>query len=130
MCHVAPVMASTFGQRFGYARWLYHLRTGDAPTNKAIAEQVGRSAPAVGAWVVAEAPPPHYITHAPLAAFFELDERWLLRGEGDPPYPELWKEWLAAREREAREPKDATPYVIAVPDQRGGKKKRAKRSSG
>ncbi len=88
---------STFADRFGYARWLAHLRTGKSPSFADIGQEIGRTGPAVGAWTDAIEPPPDYRIHGPLARYFDLPEMWLIRNEGDPPRPELWKEWMAAR---------------------------------
>lgn len=90
---------SGFGSRFGYARWLYHLRTGSAPTHAEIAREVKRTGPAVSAWVEADDAPVDYRVHAPLAEFLEVDEAWLVKNAGEPPRAELWQAWRAARER-------------------------------
>lgn len=98
MRHVAP---STFAERFGFAAWLYHLRHGKAPTYAAIAEAAGRTGVAVSGWKVSEGPPPDYRVHAPVAQFFEIDERWLIRGEGSPPESDLWALWIHERRSHA-----------------------------
>lgn len=94
MWHVAH---STFADRFGYVRWLAHLRTGESPGFADIARAIGRTGPAVSAWTVADDPPPDYRIHEPLARYFECAERWLIRDDGEPPRPELWKVWADAR---------------------------------
>lgn len=95
---------SRFADRLGYVRWLYHLVHGAAPTHAAIGAAVGRSGVAVSYWMDETDAPTDYRLHAPLSAFFGAQERWLVRGEGDPPRPELWAAWMKERTRVARMP--------------------------
>jgi hypothetical protein len=94
-CHVP--LSSHFGVRFGYARWLYHLRTGSSPGHAEIGREIGRTGPAVSGWMDAADAPIDWRVHTPLAEFLGIDESWLVRGQGDTPRPELWEAWLAAR---------------------------------
>lgn len=98
-CHVAR---STFGERLGYARWLYHLVTGEAPAYAEIGRATGRTGQAVSGWMGVAESPADYRVHAPTAEFLGVDERWLFRDEGEPPRPELWKEWIKERRRAPR----------------------------
>jgi hypothetical protein len=91
-----------FGERLGYARWLYHLVTGAAPSHAEIGREVGRTGPAVGAWMEEQEPPSDYRVHAPLAAFLGVEEGWLIRDAGEPPRAELWAAWTAERRRAPR----------------------------
>jgi hypothetical protein len=100
------VATSRFGQRFGYARWLKHLVDGTAPTHAEIGRAVGRTGPAVGAWLAESEPPSDWKVHAPLAGFLGVDEGWLVKQEGKPPRPELWREWLVARALDAARAED------------------------
>lgn len=93
---------STFADRFGYVRWIAHLRTGESPGFAAIAKAIGRTGPAVGAWTEAIDPPPDYRIHEPLARYFDCSERWLIREEGEPPRPALWPVWLKDRKERAK----------------------------
>lgn len=93
------VTHSTFAERFGYALWIKHLRDGDAPSFAEIGRAVDRTGPAVSAWRNSEEPPPDYRVHPPMAAYFDIDERWLIRDEGVAPEPELWTRWLRERRR-------------------------------
>lgn len=99
--------ASTFAERLAYARWIRHLSSGAAATNAEIGRAVKRTGQAITGWSVREAPPPDYLNnkplHSPLAAFLGVDERWLISGEGDPPEPELWKQWRALRTQPLRQ---------------------------
>lgn len=88
---------STFGERFGYACWLYYLREGKAPAYAAIGRVAGRTGEAVGMWMNAKEPPSDFKVHEPAASFLGIDERWLFREEGEPPRPDLWEVWIAAR---------------------------------
>lgn len=97
-----PVAPPAFGERLGYARWLKHLTDGVAPAHAEIGREVGRTGPAVGAWMDEEEPPTDYRVHGPLAAFLGVDERWLIKNEVEPPRPELWKAWIAERRRAPR----------------------------
>ena len=85
----------TFGERLAFARFLYHLEHGEPPSNAAIGEAAGRSGPAVTAWMVREDAPPFYDVREPLARFLGVDEKWLFEGTGEPPRPDLWRDWLA-----------------------------------
>lgn len=92
--HVAK---SSFALRFGYAGWLLHLKRGDAPGFAEIGRKVTRTGQAVSAWAAAAEAPTDYRVHRPLAEFLEVDEAWLVRGEGEPPRAELWTAWIRAR---------------------------------
>lgn len=98
---------STFGERFGYACWLYYLRNGRPPSYAAIGREASRTGEAVSAWASAEQPPADFKVHAPTAEFLEVDEMWLFREQGDPPKPDLWKVWLSERRRAPRASKQA-----------------------
>jgi hypothetical protein len=91
------VKPSGFGSRFGYARWLYHLRHAAAPTHAEIARAVNRTGPAVSAWAEVDEAPVDYRVHEPLADFLEVDEAWLVKNVGDPPRADLWEAWRSAR---------------------------------
>ena len=94
MFHVAP---STFAERFGYARWLRHLASGESPGFAEIGRAVERTGVAVSAWRDAVELPPDWRVHEPLSSFFGVDERWLIRDQGEAPRPDLWEVWIAAR---------------------------------
>lgn len=88
---------STFAERLGYGRWLRHLIEGEAPSHAEVGRAVDRTGQAVSGWALLEAPPSDYRVHAPLAEYLGVEERWLIRNEGPPPRPVLWREWLVAR---------------------------------
>lgn len=91
-------MEPSFSSRFGYARWLKHLREGQAPTHAAIGDAIGgRTGQGVAKMGKAEKPPKDWEIHTPLATFLGVDELWLIRNVGEPPEPELWKVWLRYR---------------------------------
>jgi hypothetical protein len=110
---------STFGERFEYAVFLYHLEHGRAPGNAEIGKAVGRKGQAVTLWSVREAPPPDYRDgkplHVPLAAFFGVDRTWLIDNDGEPPRPDLWRDWITKRraQREAGK-RTSTPRRVEV----------------
>lgn len=98
-------MAHTkFYERFGYARWLYHLDTGAAPAHAEIAREIGRTGPAVSGWMDDENPPTDYRVHQPLADFLGVDAKWLISDVGEAPRPQLWAVWLKARRSERATP--------------------------
>jgi hypothetical protein len=115
------VKPSGFGSRFGYARWLYHLRAGAAPTHAEIAREVNRTGPAVSAWGDADEAPVDYRVHAPLAEFLEVDEAWLVKNVGEPPRPELWQAWRAARA--IKQPPEALRVSARAPTSKTNAKK-------
>lgn len=87
----------SFGTRLGYLRWLRHLLTGEAPGHAEIGRAVGLTGQAIMGWAARDEPPDNWRHHEPLAAFFGVDDTWLIRGQGNPPRPELWRAWLEAR---------------------------------
>lgn len=101
---MCPVEPSRFSERLGYARWLYHLVKGVAPTHAGIGSEVGRSGVAVGYWMDDAEPPSDYRVHAPLARYLGVRDTWLIRNEGQPPRPELWNAWIEERRRAAATP--------------------------
>jgi hypothetical protein len=96
------VKPSTFAERLAYARWLYHGARGEVLSNTDIATAVKRTQPWVTKWADSDTPPRDYEVHEPLATLLGVDERWLIRGEGNPPRAELWDEWSKARRRQVR----------------------------
>lgn len=88
---------STFAERFAYARTLRLVRTGDYPSKAEIGRAVDRTGQAVGPWEELDEPPTDWRVHGPLAAYLGVPERWLIRGEGEAPRPELWAAWLSER---------------------------------
>lgn len=88
---------STFAERFGYAGWLYHLRTGRAPTFASIASATGRTGVTVSSWASADDAPSDWRVHQPLAECLGVEELWLIRDEGAAPEPKLWTLWIDAR---------------------------------
>lgn len=118
MFHVTP--STTFADRLAYARFLMHMRTGEAPSNAAVARAVGRA----NAWVTEIArrreAPTDYRVHRPMAEFLGVPEAWLVRAEGSVPEPELWKRWQAARAAssegtQAAPPSGAKPGAVGTP---------------
>lgn len=103
---------SNFALRLGYAGWLLHLKRGEAPGFAEIGRAVTRTGQAVSAWAGADEAPTDYRVHRPLAAFLQVEEGWLIRGEGEPPRPELWKAWTVARQSDVGGP---IPGVRDVP---------------
>lgn len=105
-------MEHSFGIRLGYARWLKHLRDGWAPGHAEIGKAVGRTGQAVRGWAQLDDAPTDYRIHEPLVEFLGIDETWLIRGDGDAPKPDLWKEWTRARKIQLRAaPKGAFPKL-------------------
>lgn len=94
---------SKFHERFGYARWIRHLVTGEAPSfamiAKALPGEKGEpmTGQAVSGWKRRTEPPTNWKLHAPLAAALGVDEDWLIKDEGEPPHSALWAAWLEAR---------------------------------
>lgn len=101
------VALSRFAERFGYSRWLYHLIHGVAPAHSEIGRAVSRTGPAVYGWMDMDEPPNDYRVHAPLAEFLGVSEEWLIKNQGEPPRPDLWKAWIAERRRAERMPASA-----------------------
>lgn len=103
--------SSSFAVRLAYARWLYHFRHGEAPSNAAI----GKAADRTGQWVTGIAdktePPTDYRVHRLLSEFFEVPEGWLFRNEGAAPMPALWAQWYAQRTGTTPNPAAAMGYV-------------------
>jgi transcriptional regulator with XRE-family HTH domain len=93
---------SSWAERLGFARLLYHLDHGVSPTNKDIADAAGRSHATITAWMVRADAPPFYDVRKPLAAYFGVDESWLFEGEGIPREPDLWKQWIEYRRSRRR----------------------------
>lgn len=98
-CHVAH---SSFAERFGFARWLAHLVTGDAPGWAEIGRSVERTGQAVSGWALLPTAPRDYLVHAPLAECLGVAEAWLVRNDGTPPRAELWEVWVRERRRAAQ----------------------------
>lgn len=98
-----------FAERLAYARLLRHFRTGEAPGNAEIGRAVGRSGPWVTKWAQLHDPPRDYTVHAPLAAFLGVEERWLIRGQGSAPDPELWNRWREMRDGDSVHEEPAPP---------------------
>lgn len=89
---------STFWERFEYAIWIRHLRTGAAPSYVEIGRAAGGlTGQGVSNWKGREKPPTNYELHKPLADFFQVPQEWLISDVGDPPRPELWTIWRAER---------------------------------
>lgn len=89
---------SDFGARFGFLLWRHHLLAGQPPSLEAIGKAVGRSGVAVGAWRASLDAPPDWRVQEALIAFFALEnDRWLVRGQGEAPDPELWRMWRQRR---------------------------------
>jgi transcriptional regulator with XRE-family HTH domain len=85
--------------RLGYLRWLFHLLLGEAPSHAEIGKAVGVTGQAVSGWMKRETAPTDYDSVKALVAYFGADERWLVKGEGEPSRPDLWSVWLRARSR-------------------------------
>jgi hypothetical protein len=99
-CHVA---LSSFGERFGYALWLFHLRTGKPASNRAVGLEAGRTGEAIAAWLRAPKAPDAHSIRAPTARFLGVDADWLFDEKGDPPRPDLWDAWTKARHRTVKQ---------------------------
>lgn len=93
---------STFAERLAFARLVHHYRSGESPGNAEIGRAVERTGPWVTKWAKSSEPPTDFRVHAPLAAFLGVEERWLIRDQGDPPMVELWRRWLADRRGDDR----------------------------
>lgn len=98
---------SRFGHRFGYALWLHHLRSGRVLPWAKIGEAVGRSGQAVSAWPELEDAPTDWRIQEPLSELLSASVDWLIKDEGEPPMPDLWKVWIAERRRAQRMPASA-----------------------
>lgn len=103
--------STTFGERFGFALWMAHLTTGEVPSYADIGRRVGRTGPAVGAWIAANDPPPDWKVHEPLAKYLGVEDDWLVKGRGEPPDQILWSRWIAHRRGSAKR----SP-VVPAPD--------------
>lgn len=89
--------APSFTDRLAYARFLVYFRTGEAPSNAALAKAAGRTGPWVTQIEDKPDPPADYRVHRPMAEFLGVPERWLIHGEGSPPEPEMFARWWAQR---------------------------------
>lgn len=131
---------TTFAERLAYARALRHIRTGEAPSDAEIGKAVDRVPQWVTKWKQSETPPKDYRVHAPLAEFLEVPVEWLRDGSGDPPEPDVWALWVAARREIAtqrvaeptpepypRLQQPLTPVTRELLDEEAGKKKRRRR---
>jgi hypothetical protein len=107
---VAP---STFAERFGFARWLRFLATGEASSFAEIGRAVDRTGQAVSAWSSAGDAPTDWRVHEPLAAFLSVEDAWLVKNAGEPPRADLWAVWIAARRPKVA--KRLGPSVIKEP---------------
>jgi hypothetical protein len=116
-CHVAH---SLFSERFGFARWLKHLTDGDPPGWAEIGRAVGRTGQAISGYSEEAEPPIDFRVHAALAEFLGVDERWIIRDEGQAPMPELWEVWISARRKRGAKQGRGIP---AVRDASAGKKR-------
>ena len=108
--------------RFGYLRWLRHLRDGDAPAFAAIGRAVRPEKPlsgqAVSGWMKRDVATDSRHNNRALAAYFSVSEDWLVDEAGEAPEPELWAVWMDARQaqrgREALA-KQIGPAVVVKP---------------
>lgn len=108
---------SLFSERFGYARWLRHLATGEAPGFAEVGRAVERTGQAVSAWSSAEEAPVDWRVHGPLARFLDVEENWLIKNVGEPPLPDLWRVWTGVRRKSAppaRRVAEPAPPVYAT----------------
>jgi hypothetical protein len=114
-----------FSERLAYALWLYALNHGGrVPGNATIARAVGRTGPAVTQWLKQDYAPPDYEPkdsqrkkaplHEALASYLDVPKDWLIDGVGEPPEPELWRQWIV-RQRHHR----ASSAVAAKQRKRG-----------
>lgn len=118
--HVEP--STTFAERFAYARVLRHFFGGDAPGNAEIGKAAERTGQWVTKWAESSTPPRDFEVHRPVTAYLltpvtgrdaDLDERWLFRNQGEPPYPDLWEIWVSIRRlRLTRMPKPIKPQDL------------------
>jgi hypothetical protein len=115
------VAHSPFSVRFGYALWIQHLKRGEVPGWAEIGRAVTRTGQAVSAWATAAEAPVDYRVHAPLAEFLEVDEAWLVKNVGEPPQPDLWQTWRAARA--IRQPPVALRRAAQAPSSKTAAKK-------
>lgn len=122
---------SRFGDRFGYVRWLKHLERGEALDHADIGRAIGRTGPAVSAWQGMREPPaakPDFYTQ--VADYFGVSREWLFEDKDGPPHPDLWKAWIAARERHRPvRAAELSPAQIALAPRPGAKAKRRKRGN-
>lgn len=119
----------SFAERLGYARWLRHLLTGEAPSHAEIGREVHRTGQAVSGWSAAAEPPSDWKVHAPLAAYLGMEEKWLIRNEGPPPRPELWREWLVARRLDPVRKEAPKEVAATLADERMASRKHDGRTS-
>lgn len=119
----------SFGERFAYARWLYHGIVGHEPSQAAIGKRVGRAQPSVAEWYDRTDPPAHWEVHGPLADYLKVPQPWLIHGSGEPPEPVLWKWWI---EQSRRRPKRASgqPISRTTPASGAGTPKRRRTGTG
>jgi hypothetical protein len=90
-------IAGNFALRFGYARWLRHLLSGEPPGYAGIGRATGLSGQAVSGWSGRAEAPTNYKLHRPLAEFLGVDRDWLIDGVGEAPDGDLWLRWVRAR---------------------------------
>lgn len=97
---------SGFDIRFGYLRWLYHLQTAKpldfaelARELRGPAEAPTLSGQTISGWAKRSKATDSRKHMRALATYFAVAEDWLIDGHGEPPRPELWRVWEAARSR-------------------------------
>lgn len=100
---------SIFSERLAYARWVRQLRTRGAESDKQLAELSGLSYVWLSKWKKRPDAPTERLLCRALARYLFVEEDWLLDGEGEPPRPDLWPDWVTAfRKAPVVAPKAAT----------------------
>lgn len=106
--------------------WLRHLERGAIPGFAELGREIGDAmggepltGQAISGWVKRDEAPDSYRNNKALASALGVEDRWLIDGEGDPPMPNLWTVWAAARGIPAATPltlvAEAKPPVYANP---------------
>jgi hypothetical protein len=82
-----------------YARWVRQLVSRGAESDRELAELSGLGYDWVHKWKQRDDGPTERLMSRALARYLLVEEDWLLDDEGDPPRPDLWRDWIAAFRR-------------------------------
>jgi hypothetical protein len=108
---VAKPSEPGFSDRLAYARWVRQLDRRGEETDAEFARNAGVGAKWLSKWKDSVEPPSRMNELRPVASYVGADVVWLWSGEGTPPRPNLWAEWIAARRRIERGARRVTESV-------------------
>jgi hypothetical protein len=99
---VAKPLEAGFSDRLAYARWVRQLDRRGEETDAEFAQNAGIGAKWLSKWKDSAEPPSRMNELRSVAAYLGTDVVWLWSGDGAPPRPALWAEWITARRRVER----------------------------